>query len=421
MGIVYDLMEILKLEQMPMTQPPRSIRSPELYAWKEISGQLMPSREEAEAANNNQPMVSDIIDFGSGCRALYTASMDYPSHGSRIAFYFVCLGGASYAPPPTFLCGLEVLTDDPNDGQFLLGYRSPIRRMHTLDLDTQVRGFAVTVGSRGISGIQVQSTEGFESSWYHGETGEQYPESMRAVGLNPICGIKASFDGLKIVSLGVAQRRSSEPQPEKSLKESGIWYPEIANYPVCLNEATLANKEFYSTDYFPLFWVPFGGAGGEDLEFLTSIQLIIASGIYGMEFSYNDGREVEKLGRYQYDMDLDPEFLNIRTFEIDGPRGERISSVSLWFDADTFVHGQINNPCGLSIETNWGNSRLFGDGRNILGYVMKHLVPEEGTVITGFYANQLPNTGFTTIGIMSEMVELEQTSLDLMQDLQLDS
>jgi hypothetical protein len=139
------------------------------------------------------------------------------------------------------------------------------------------------------------------------------------------------------------------PEPGTPLKESGIWYPEIPRYPVCLNEEILPNIEFYSTGYFPLFWVPFGGAGGKDLELLTSIQITMVDGIWGIEFSYCDGREVGKLGRHPYDIDLNPEVPNISTFEIDGPHGERISSISLWYDSDTFVQGQINKPCGISV------------------------------------------------------------------------
>ncbi|CAG9945428.1 unnamed protein product [Clonostachys rosea f. rosea IK726] len=419
MGTIHNLVDILHLEQMPITQPPRSIKSPERYIWEEISGQLVPTREEAEIANNNQAFPSEIIDFGSGCREMYTASMDYPSQPSHIAFYFVSLGGAAYAPPPMFLCGLEVFHRNPDDGQFLLGYRSPIRRIHTLDPETNVRGFNVTVGSRGISGIQVQLTEDFESCWYQGDAGDENPESMRAVGPGSICGIKASFDGLKIVSLGVAKLQV--PEPGTPLKESGIWYPEIPRYPVCLNEEILPNIEFYSTGYFPLFWVPFGGTGGKDLELLTSIQITMVDGIWGIEFSYCDGREVGKLGRHPYDIDLNPEVPNISTFEIDGPHGERISSISLWYDSDTFVQGQINKPCGISIHTNWGTSRLFGDGGTAPGYLAKHLEPEEGTVITGFYANQLPTAGFTTIGLMSERVDVGPCSLASLRGLRLDS
>lgn len=158
-----------------------------------------------------------------------------------------------------------------------------------------------------------------------------------------------AFQGLKIVSLGVAKLQV--PEPGTPLKESGIWYPEIPRYPVCLNEEILPNLEFYSTGYFPLFWVPFGGAGGRDLELLTSIQITMVDGIWGIEFSYCDGRKVEKLGRHPYDIDLNPEVPNISTFEIDGPHGERISSISLWYDSDTFVQGQINKPCGISVSS----------------------------------------------------------------------
>ncbi|CAH0046301.1 unnamed protein product [Clonostachys solani] len=420
MGTIDDLVEILHLEQMPIAEPPRSMKSPENYTWEEISGHLMPTREEAEIANNNQAVVSDTIDFGSGCRPIYTASIDYPSNRSHIAFYFVSVGGAAFAPPPMFLCGLEIFTSDPNEGQFLLGYRSPLRRTHTLGPKTDVTGFTVAVGSRGISGIKVQTTEGLESPWYQGDDGDENPESMRAVGLSPICGIKASFDGFKIVALGIAQRRDPEPQPEKSLKESAIWYPEIAHYPVCLNEKVLPNRQLYSTGYFPLFWVSFGGVGGKDLELLNSIQITMVDGIWAMAFAYSDGREMETLGRHNYNMDLDPEALNIEAYEIDGSRGERISSISLWYDSDTFVPGQVNKPCGISIHTNWGISRLFGDGGIVPGYVTKHVKPEDGTVITGLYANQLPDSGFTAIGLMSERVESGQCSLESMERLRLE-
>ncbi|CAG9987330.1 unnamed protein product [Clonostachys byssicola] len=405
MGTIHNLVDILRLEQMPMTQPPRSITSPERYIWEEISGQLVPTRAEAVTANNNQAVPSEIIDFGSGCREMYTASMDYPSQASHIAFYFVSLGGAAYAPPPMFLCGIEVFHRNPDDGQFLLGYRSPIRRIHILDPEKSVTGFNVTVGSRGISSIQIQFVEGFKSCWYQGNSGDENPESMRAVGPGRICGIKASFDGLKIVSLGVAKLQV--PEPGTSLKESGIWYPEIPRFPVCLNEEILPNLAFYSTGYFPLFWVRFGGARGEYLESLKSIDITIVDGVWGIEFAYCDGRAPEKLGRHPYDIDLDPEIPNILTIEVDGPRGERISSISLWYDSDTFAQGQINKPCGIEIHTNWGNSRLCGDGGTVVGYLKKDLEPEEGTVITGFYANQLPTAGFTTIGLMSERVEFE--------------
>lgn len=238
--------------------------------------------------------------------------------------------------------------------------------------------------------------------------------------------------GYKMVSLAVAESVPSEiPKSVASnlpLRITGLWYPQVPDCDVYLNEESFTGEDPVTAGYQPLFWIQFGGPKGSYLRSLTEVSVDSWSCI---EFHYNiEGIPTErrKLGRHIPSQSN----LKLTRFSVDGPGGEVIDSIDVSLDSSTseiayrfYKHGMLKsfkvceitwvycfltltvacgptaNLCfcayvlGLEITINHGRSMHFLSGKRLVGesaLTRLSITPE--TTITGLYASQVSHCGF---------------------------
>src|ERR1700726_3765027 len=94
-----------------------------------------------------------------------------------------------------------------------------------------------------------------------------------------------------MVSLGVAEKFSTpneiSMEQSKSLRDTALWYPNIPNPCLCLNDNYFTGEDPSVAGYRPLCWTLFGGPGGIYLRFLTEISVIRLGSLCSIEFPYN--------------------------------------------------------------------------------------------------------------------------------------
>lgn len=113
----------------------------------------------------------------------------------------------------------------------------------------------------------------------------------------------------------------------KSLRDTALWYPNIPEPGLCLNDDYFTGEDPSTVGYRPLCWNLFGGPGGIHLRSLTDIFVTCLGSLRGIEFGYNTDEvpaERRKLGRYK-----SSGYEQIIRFPIDGPGGEIIEAVEV--------------------------------------------------------------------------------------------
>ena len=200
-----------------------------------------------------------------------------------------------------------------------------------------------------------------------------------------------------MVSLGLAesqssiQKSTSAPCAANALRRQALWFPEIPSPALSLNEDSFITADTYKCNFCPLFWTCFGGEKGERLSSLTGIDALIDYCIIGIQFGYDGEIEMgvnsSELGRLNsWDCYID-EGDKTQSFSIDGPAGERVTSVGIKVDHYLTPFVRV---AGITINTNFARSNTFiREGREDEEYSEFLLVPEPGTTIIGFYAHQV--------------------------------
>lgn len=112
------------------------------------------------------------------------------------------------------------------------------------------------------------------------------------------------------------------------LRKSGMWYPDVPEQKLCLNEASFPPREHYLSGYKPLFWTSFGGPGGIYLRNLTNLSVIWGGGgIRRIDFAFDIPvpSEHKTLG-----CQAPGEWTKAIDFAIDGAGGEFINAVEVF-------------------------------------------------------------------------------------------
>lgn len=152
-----------------------------------------------------------------------------------------------------------------------------------------------------------------------------------------------------MVSLGVTEKISFHIERSitwnKSLRDTALWYPNIPEPGLCLNDDYSTGEDPFTNgyrDYFftggnsftsgyrPLCWSLFGGPGGIHLRSFTDIFVTCLGSLCGIEFGYNLNEipaEYNKLGRYKFS-----KYEQVIRFPIDGPGNEIIETVEVDFE-----------------------------------------------------------------------------------------
>lgn len=114
-----------------------------------------------------------------------------------------------------------------------------------------------------------------------------------------------------------------------NLRDSAFWYPRIPETSLNLNESGFAARENAMKRYEPICWTLFGGPAGIYLRSLTGISVTADVGCPRViEFHYKSEDvplECRKLGRCS-----PSDYAKTMHFEIDGPGGEVINSLTVY-------------------------------------------------------------------------------------------
>ncbi|KAK4150722.1 hypothetical protein C8A00DRAFT_45939 [Chaetomidium leptoderma] len=252
--------------------------------------------------------------FHNGCRLSRTQSIAIPDALAYLSVYTVAFGDGRYVVGMSFV---TVAGDS-----IRLGYSS--RSEHLIEL-TQIWGFRLAMGSRGLQALQcITGPADSESPWLGSP--DDVPRTERLVLTARVVGLEVGFDGCKMVRLAV-RTRSPPSRHCGGLRDLAVWYPTIPPQNLCLNETSFLPRDFYTVGYKPLFWCHFGGPGGKYLRHLTAISAVSCLGILRIYFSFDIEVpwEYRSFGRLK----LEEEYEDSTDFSIDGPGGERIETIKM--------------------------------------------------------------------------------------------
>ncbi|KAI9655914.1 MAG: hypothetical protein M1831_004759 [Alyxoria varia] len=327
----------------------------------------------------------------------YKQCTSVPESLFQIALSIIQLGNADY------VAGIRLI---PSKGQDVcLGYKAASKDIF-LDVPL-LRGFVLAMMPKGLRALQVITGERCTSTWIGSPDG--FPRTRRLALNADVAALEVGFDGLKIVSLGVAESVSSpfDMSRRMALRDVAMWYPTIPDFHLDLNEDHFTGEDPSVSGYQPLCWTLFGGLSGIYLRSLTGISVSRLGYLYGIEFHYNTDQvptECRKLGRHKSN-----EYERVDRFDIDGPGGEVIETVdvSLEYSNDEhaysfFKKGKLRS---FQIRTNRGNCCHFQPTQDTSH--QHHLKPMNtgpGTTIVGLYGSQHPEMGLISLGVITDVI-----------------
>ncbi|KAI1429500.1 hypothetical protein F5Y12DRAFT_726492 [Xylaria sp. FL1777] len=247
-----------------------------------------------------------------GCRLLHKHYVTIPTDLSRFSISYIQTGGEGY------VCGIKFTTVTGDVVQ--LGYWATTE--YSIDV-TEIRGFVLAVGSKGIQAVKCLT--GSDTSCWLGRP-DGIPKTRRlAIFDTPLNLLQVGFDSFKLVSL--ATDKLPPPIPRKNgLRSLGLWYPDVPDPALSLNESSFFRCNEFLYGCRPLFWTSFGGPGGKYLNHLIQIAVTLLGGMLRIDFEYDIDVPVEcrSFGRCQ-----PPIGAQAVVFGIDGPGGEIINAIEL--------------------------------------------------------------------------------------------
>lgn len=195
-----------------------------------------------------------------------------------------------------------------------------------------------------------------------------------------------------MISLGISGNPSA-PEPNKSLRDTAFWHPEIPRGRLNLNEEYFTARNRARTGNRPLYWLHFGGPGGSNLRHLVRMKTYFGCQPAAFEFNYKGDKRMDSLNA-----------LGPMCFDIDGSAGEMINSVTVYLEPELprgssddtdfrrlfsikvrkYLNATSCLPLISQIATNWGRSCHFQDYPSV-STVEYPIQVSPGTVITGFY------------------------------------
>ncbi|PGH01864.1 hypothetical protein AJ79_07801 [Helicocarpus griseus UAMH5409] len=277
--------------------------------------------------------------------------------------------------------------------EICLEARDPLSDTNDRDDDDSFVRFHLAVSTNGIRALAGATASGSMTAW--AGSPQHLPRMRILLPFGGFTRVRGAFDGLKLISLGIAgsaplplQPPSGEPA-KVPLRDSLRWLPEIPPENLDLNEESTHVVGFGASPYSPAFWIHFGGFQGTHLPHVVRLSVWMLPERYmGIEVEYDrevKGDRVHTLGECHARPNsrlLQPEKAS---FEIDGPGGE--------FVADVRVGRFLKRPNYLKylqIITNRGRSITFPDEDRGSDVEFVSLVTaterEEPVAITGLYA-----------------------------------
>lgn len=148
-----------------------------------------------------------------------------------------------------------------------------------------------------------------------------------------------------MVSLAIAETSYSclEGPADKaeSLRDSALWFPEIPESHLHLNETCFTGIDTPASEFRPLCYVLFGGSSVTNLQPLTKISVLSrGSCIIVIDFHYDTG-SIRRLGRQRHQLSA----YETSDFLIDSVQGEVIKTIEVDLDHE-------------DVESSWKHGRL---------------------------------------------------------------
>ncbi|UNI20424.1 hypothetical protein JDV02_006513 [Purpureocillium takamizusanense] len=135
--------------------------------------------------------------FTEGCRLFHTQQVLIPDNVTSLEVFLVHLGSEVYVAGLAFRA--------PQSETIALGYKST--RTQTVHMQGRLSGLEVSIGNRGVHGLQCVFEDGSMSQ----QVGRwvDVPQTGRlGTGGGPIAALEVGYDGFKIVSLAVGRAAS---------------------------------------------------------------------------------------------------------------------------------------------------------------------------------------------------------------------
>ncbi|OHE93544.1 F-box domain-containing protein [Colletotrichum orchidophilum] len=340
--------------------------------------------------------------FNKGCLLQKTYRLAIPESILRLSVWSIPIGDMKY------VAGLKFTTATGDVHQ--IGYRTPAEQSVEI---SDIRGFKLAVGERGIQALQCISERSGTSHWVGSP--EASPKTLRLDVGERLRELDFGFDGCKIVSLAVSSQVGSPAKladDEDRLRKAGIWYPAIPGPNLCLNEASFPPREHYLNGYKPLFWTSFGGPGGIYLRNLTNLSVIWgACGIRRVDFAYDITVPPEHRA---FGCEMSGEWTKEINFAIDGAGGEFIDAIEVFQHQYQPKEGytwmvEEGVIVAFKVSTNRGRSCFFSFLSDPPSSIPFRVTTAPGQAITGFYGSQRPHdgSGISALGIISEVIKGE--------------
>ncbi|PKY00137.1 hypothetical protein P168DRAFT_307768 [Aspergillus campestris IBT 28561] len=380
-GLILQIHQILNLRSSEVSVHCSQATQMPVTPWREVSADLRP--------RSDNRFFDEIawFNFDQGCRLLHTQTINIPERLAQVSFSLLDLNGKKY------VTGMRVTADDGTT--LSIGYSAD--KAWFPEPVTNLNGFKLAIGSRGVQGIQVMHGDGRASQWFGSP--EIAPHTQRLVCSKGIAALEAGFDGFKMVRLSVqeaAQPDPVEPNHEKSLLHTALWYPDLPQRGLPLSDAQNSTPR---PDYVPLLWTHFGGPAGIYLRRVCGILVkVVESDLTIRHIQVLFETKVPDTCSRAITAALPrDEDIKVINFPIDGPGGEIIERVRTSEAEDSCMGG-------FKITTNWGRSCQFGFVEDDALYCEALEIPV-GNTITGFYVGHYFGNGLTGIGVLSELVD----------------
>uniref|UniRef100_A0A8H7N512 F-box domain-containing protein n=3 Tax=Bionectria ochroleuca TaxID=29856 RepID=A0A8H7N512_BIOOC len=350
--------------------------------------------------------------FYSGCRALRARAVtgNGPLSVRQLFVSLVQLGSG------IFVSGLRFATKSRDD--ICIGYIHPDKE-YALDFPPEceheslytIAGWYLALDLSGIRAVAALMDNGKLSSWAGDPQG--FPRwRLAGEGVwREFSGVKAEFDGLKMVSLSRAVLEIGL-YSDRTMVTSSLWSPDVPPSDLYYD----GSQRFSFGDSFelPFSVVMFGGPKGVDLSDLVEIGIWLQGydTITGFDFVYTDSSKNKPFGHIGRYSNGSTEIVykhsgsHRHALAIDGPGLEVVKSLQVMQEEDS-IHG-------LRVRTNTGRIVQFPSHYS-RETTWTHVHPYGSTVV-GFYAKcgaQLHNIGLISDNSINFDAALENRKLSL--------
>ncbi|KAK4203423.1 hypothetical protein QBC40DRAFT_24008 [Triangularia verruculosa] len=343
----------------------------------------------------------------AGCREFFHQRISIPEDISKVSVSLVEAGTFS------FISGISLST---SSGQTItLGHVDPNHGNEEENCThlspPGLKGFNIAVGLCGIHAIQCVGSSEVADEWLGSPTNA--PITRRLGTGNGILALRCGFDGFRLIDVaavlkdgGVTPNRDDVANPDRPLRNAGLWYPHAPPDQVKLNGGFHQLAKFVS-GFRPMQWTQFGGPGGIYLKNLTKITF---QDFGRFVFEYDSDGIPEKCRMFGRAHKTKSRYQQRIEFAIDGPGGERIIAITIRHRHSVSKEDRhyVEEVLGsLEITTSHGKRFYFAiddkaDKYSKVTLKESKLSVEKGDVITGFYGAQNDWSRIEALGIMTE-------------------